>query len=418
MIIDGTMILIILFFYIHYILSLHNIEIYFLEKLINFNSINFDNYITKIDEIKKKLRNDSNEDEDKGDDMDFNEIDSKKKDEENEGKDNNEGKTLTKKDMRKSKNKRRGSKQSKIQQQRKKKLQTMKLYFTKNNILFFLKILLIIIVSFLYYVIIQIMKNNYKNGYLTFDAINDSINSAYKESYDIFIPLKRELDFYEQNLINCTTIGNFEKMKFPKIGNISIPKLGNLLLQIQESSDFNDKTMKSFELLFNDNTCKLLADNDDENLICEKFWSGILLRGMEQAIIQMGGIISSVLDELDSLNDVTNQKTLLSLMNKSSFIIYEQFMEFYLLKAYKININLFTDLRQQKINASIKKLTMFLIVFIIIIVVLFGLFLFFIYDSKNLFNSFLNFICILPSKYISEDDNFYKEIINFGNKYF
>lgn len=275
-----------------------------------------------------------------------------------------------------------------------------------------------IIVSFLYYVIIQIMKNNYKNGYLTFDAINDSINSAYKESYDIFIPLKRELDFYEQNLINCTTIGNFEKMKFPKIGNISIPKLGNLLLEIQESSDFNDKTMKSFELLFNDNTCKLLADNDDENLICEKFWSGILLRGMEQAIIQMGGIISSVLDELDSLNDVTNQKTLLSLMNKSSFIIYEQFMEFYLLKAYKININLFTDLRQQKINASIKKLTMFLIVFIIIIVVLFGLFLFFIYDSKNLFNSFLNFICILPSKYISEDDNFYKEIINFGNKYF
>ena len=418
MIIDGAMILIILFFYIHYILSLHNIEIYFLEKLINFNSLNFDNYLTKIDEIKKKLRNDSNEDEDKGDDVDFNEIDSKKKDEENEGKDNNEGKTLTEKDMRKSRNKRRGSKQSKIQQQRKKKLQTMKLYFTKNNILFILKILLIIIVSFLYYVIIQIMKNNYKNGYLTFDTINDSINSAYKESYDIFIPLKRELDFYEQNLINCTTIGNFEKMKFPKIGDITTPKLGNLLLEIQESSDFNEKTMESFELLFNDNTCKLLSDNDEENLICEKFWSGILLRGLEQAIIQMGGIISSVLDELDSLNDVTNQKTLLGLMNESSFIIYEQFMEFYLLKAYRITIYLFTDLRQQKINASIKKLTMFLIIFIIIIAVLFTLFLFFIYDSKNLFNSFLNFICILPSKYISEDDNFYKEIINFGNKYF
>jgi hypothetical protein len=207
-------------------------------------------------------------------------------------------------------------------------------------------------------------------------------------------------------------------MEFPKIGNISTPKIGNLLLEISENSDFDDKTRESFDLLFNENACMSLTNNDEERRICENFWSGILIRGLEQAIIQMGGIISSVLDELDSLNDITNQKTLITLNKESSFIIYEQFMEFYLLKAYKITISIFSDLRRQKIKASLSKLTLFLIIFIVVLVILCLLFLYFIYDSRNLFNSFLNFICILPSKYISEDKNFYKEIIQFGNKYY
>ena len=413
MVVDGAMVIIILFFYINNILSLHRVEINFLEKLINFNSPNFDDYIKKIDEFKKKLRNDTNEDEDKGDDMDFND-DSKKKEEENkEGKEKNEGKSYEK-----NTNKRKTNKQNKIQQQRKKKLQAMKLYFTKKNILFILKILLIIIMTFLYYVISEIMKSNYKNSYLSFDSINDSIISAYKQSYDIFIPLKRELDLYELYYINCEEIGDFKKMEFPKIGNISTPKIGNLLLEISENSDFDDKTRESFDSLFNENACLSLTNNDEEQKICEQFWSGILVRGLEQAIIQMGGIISSVLDELDSLNDITNQKTLITLNKESSFIIYEQFMEYYLLKAYKITISIFSDLRRQTIEASLSKLTLFLIIFIVVLVILCLLFLYFIYDSKNLFNSFLNFICILPSKYISEDKNFYKEIIQFGNKYY
>ena len=46
--------------------------------MVNFNSVNFDDYIKRIDEIKKNLRNDNIE-EDKGDDMDFNDGESKKK---------------------------------------------------------------------------------------------------------------------------------------------------------------------------------------------------------------------------------------------------------------------------------------------------------------------------------------------------
>ena len=52
---------------------------YFLDKLINFNSTEFENYLKKLDEIKKKLRNDTIEEEDKGDDMNL------KDDEDGEG---------------------------------------------------------------------------------------------------------------------------------------------------------------------------------------------------------------------------------------------------------------------------------------------------------------------------------------------
>jgi hypothetical protein len=53
LIINGTMLLCILFFCIYYTISFHNFEIFFLDKLINFNSNDFDNYIKKLDDIKK-----------------------------------------------------------------------------------------------------------------------------------------------------------------------------------------------------------------------------------------------------------------------------------------------------------------------------------------------------------------------------
>ena len=42
-----------LIFLIYYSINLYKKEIYFLERLINFNSQNFDNYLKKLEEIKK-----------------------------------------------------------------------------------------------------------------------------------------------------------------------------------------------------------------------------------------------------------------------------------------------------------------------------------------------------------------------------
>ena len=43
--------------------------------------------------------------------------------------------------------------------------------------------------------------------------------------------------------------------------------------------------------------------------------------------------------------------------------------------------------------------------------------MYFVYTYRNILSSFLYFIGILPSKYLSEDENFYKEIIKLGHDY-
>jgi len=74
--------LIIGFIYIVY--KIYSNEIYFLEKLINFNSPNFDGYLKSLEDIKKRLRLESEEDEDKDDDMDIESKKTAKKEEEEE----------------------------------------------------------------------------------------------------------------------------------------------------------------------------------------------------------------------------------------------------------------------------------------------------------------------------------------------
>ena len=413
----GIICLILLFFYIHYSLTMYNIEIYFLEKLINFTSTNFDNYIKKIDEIKKKLRNENNEDEDKGDDMDFNEGETKRKDEE-EGFENIEEKKVNEKEEKRKKKSKHGNKQSKILQQRKKKLIMMKSHFSKSNIFFGIRMFIIMLSSLIYYIISMVMKNSSKISYLNFDLVCNSIFQVYKDSFDISLKIKTQLEIYENSLINCKTIGNFEKMKIPKLDEIDTPTIENSVFQITESSDFKGSTLEKFQTLFNKDSCTIISYEPLEYRICENFWSGVLLRGMEQAIIHMGVIIGNILDEVENLNDIKNNKSLYDLMAGSSFIEYEQFLEYFLLRAYNETSLILNDLREQKINAIISKMKILLIIYIIISFVLFGLFLYNIFVSKHLFNSFLNFICILPVKYIAEDESFYEEIIKFGKKYF
>ena len=53
----------ILFLFIYFILYLYKIENSFINKLINFNSFKFEKYKKKLDEIKKQLINDNNNEE-------------------------------------------------------------------------------------------------------------------------------------------------------------------------------------------------------------------------------------------------------------------------------------------------------------------------------------------------------------------
>ena len=98
--------------------------------------------------------------------------------------------------------------------------------------------------------------------------------------------------------------------------------------------------------------------------------------------------------------------------------MYESFIEFYYQRAYLVLHELFVDLRSEKLSSIKKLLRMLLIGYIILFNLLVLLFVYLIYYTNKEFNSFLNFIWILPVKYLSEDGKFYKEVIKFGNDSF
>ena len=78
---SGVTLFLIMFFYIYHILHLHHIEINFLEKLINFNSPNFEKYIKNLNELKNKLKNDNINNNSEDEKIDYDGLDSNKNDE-------------------------------------------------------------------------------------------------------------------------------------------------------------------------------------------------------------------------------------------------------------------------------------------------------------------------------------------------
>lgn len=414
----SILLIILLLIIITYAIKLHKIEIYFLDKLINFNSVNFDSYLKKLEEIKKKLRNDNSEDDEKADDLNFNDLDSKKKeDEEGDGIDKKEEKKLNEKDKKK-KNKKSGTHQNKIRQLKKKKLKVMTLYLSKNNLFFIIKIILIMIISLTYYLCMSLVKSKYKNDYLIFDSINDSIYGVYKDSYDIFVYFKRELDLYERQLINCTTLENRYYLKLQKSNAIKTPKLGNLLMQITSASNFKKETINKFQLLYSENACKVLVEESRDIRYCSQYWSGVLLKGMEQSITHMGVVIEQIINELETLNLFNTPTVLYNLINESVFITYEQFMEYYMLRAYNQTTYIFKDLREEKLDSIFNAINYIFLIYIVGLILLFIVLNYILYSYKYILNTFLNFIGILPIQYIYEDENLYQEIISFGNKYY
>ena len=108
----------------------------------------------------------------------------------------------------------------------------------------------------------------------------------------------------------------------------------------------------------------------------------------------------------------------MNLIEKSSFFQFELFCEYYLRKEYKYIEESFKLLRKEKLSAINKVLRYILIIYLIISIFLFILLFYFIYSYKNVFNSFIYFVGIIPHKYLSEDKNFYREVTRFGRRYY
>ena len=163
--------LIIGFTYIVY--KIYSNEIYFLEKLINFNSPNFDGYLKSLEDIKKRLRLESEEDEDKDDDMDIESKKTAKKEEEEE----NAKKKKKDENLEEKKRKKKDKKSNKFMQVKQKKKRIMGLFFFKWNLFFTIKVLIILIISISYYLVSTIVNSSNKSNYLDFDQTTDAIEN-------------------------------------------------------------------------------------------------------------------------------------------------------------------------------------------------------------------------------------------------
>jgi len=398
-------IFILIYLFTYLICQMNSIELNFLDKLINFSSISFDEYIKNLDELKKVIRNETDNEEDKNmDEFDIKEGDINDNVDDDSKNKNNEN---YKKEYTSNKNQKK-NKQSKLQQQKLKKKIIMSKYFHKLNSFFALKIGFIFIVSVLYFALTMIVTSYMKENYKKFNSIVQQVNEVYFNSFEIFLFLKEQIE----KIFNSNDQSD---IYIPDDSDIEKPKLGNALMYLFNNKKYSEESLTLIKTLYNDNACEVLCHDKYEKDFCLNAFSSILTKGMEQAIVQMDIIITNCIDELNSLK---YNNTLYNIYNESNFFNYEIFVGHFMLFSFIRTQDIFDSFRKdEKRNISYTNKNI-LIVFVIIYFFLVILMIYLILSYKNVINSFFNFIGIIPTKFIIDDGNLYKEIIKLEHKFY
>ena len=219
-----------------------------------------------------------------------------------------------------------------------------------------------------------------------------------------------------------------DKLIDPSTINLKELKLGNSLMTILNDDAIENKLQEKLNILYNGNSCQALflsEENNGDNITsyvnnkyyedCTIFWSAILVKGMEQAMTQMIIEKNSVIDELTAL--YRTDKNITDILNKnSSFRRFEFFLLFYFLRAFWKTSNLFDEIKNIKINNINNIYIIITIVYMAITLLLILIVRHVIRKSRTIFNSFLNFIVILPAKFLSDDSYFLEEILKLEEK--
>ena len=414
-IIGVVLCVILLGIFLYFIFDFTSLELFFLDKLINFNSQNFESYLKSLDDLKKKLKNTKTDDEENN----LDELGYEISNNEGESKKISKGKIEKKtkindinnenEENKKKINKKRTHKKNKIQQQRIKKKKIMSLYFYKENILFGVRISLILICFISYFIVSFIIYKYYLNNFLEFDTAVNSIEDLYYQSFKTFLDFKSELEKFQTN--------HTYTMVLPSSKDIQMPNFGNILNDLNQKSVYKQENILLLKQLYNSDLCLLLFENEStlEYSNCKSFLSSILLKGMEQAIIQMGVMINNVIGDLSTISNIDDfNNTVYG--NSTTFKKYESFIEFYLLLSYLKNDEIFNNLRidetKKVSNISVEIIVIYLLVYLI----LFLLLCYFIFMYKYIYNSLFNFVGILAFKFITDDEYLYHKIIEIENK--
>jgi hypothetical protein len=284
-----------------------------------------------------------------------------------------------------------------------------------------------------------ILERKYKQNIIDLDTNINNIENVYKESFYIFLYIKKCIqdyltfdiekerliylldkkyyDSYMFNDVNYTIndinhIKNLDnKFKYIDEAKITTPKLGNLIMPILNDGSLNKDLLNKLNILYSDDACGVLYDIDSNYYkICSNFWSSIITKGMEQSITQMGIILNTVIDELKSVKN--GKKRVYDLLNiNSSYSQFEFFVNYYLLDGFWVSDSLFNEIKKKKIEQIDTFYLIIFVVYSVVSLVLIVLINKLVYTSRDMLNSFLNFVGILPIKYIIEDPNLLSEIL-------
>jgi len=448
LIIEGILFCILIVAFTYLICSLFSLESFYLKQLIKFKNPPFDAYLKKLDEIKKRLRNDNGEDEDKmNNEMEDQNAKESKRSKDDDDKDKKKDKKKKKSgddDEDDEKDKKGGLKRKNKKKvgrnHQEDKISIMGKYFLYWNLFFCIKVVAILLLSVSYYLVVSIIDQSTTTQLLSFDSTSNDIEGVFKQSFDIYVGLKTELANYinaqtdkrndaayltsypgstvTYNGVQYTKASDvlnsnyYYNMKLPQ--QVVTPKIGSLLMPLV-NTDLTTASVSIVTLnnLYNADGCGVLFDKIRQAIdynFCASFWSNILIKGMEQAITQMSVVVTTVLDDLHSLN--LQKKSLAEVIAVGSpFSGYELFVEFYLFKAYMETVKIFNTLNSENLQVIYNIYKGIMIAYICFVVILFSMLLYFVYKSKYIFNTFMNFIGILPSKYLIEDQLLYKEIL-------
>jgi hypothetical protein len=335
-----------------------------------------------------------------------------------------------------------------MHQQKKEKIHIMGTYFLLHNILNAIKLVLILSILTIFYIIMDTIYKKRKKDFILLDNIMSEIYGIFNESCIKYSLMKNQTSHYlEYNImkekyikellndyISNITINSITYTKndidllnetkyeliIPTLEEISIPKIGNILTSFfskNENGKSNNPYSQLYRIYYGD-LCQFLYI-DDEILYnnCINFWSAILKRGLEQTITQFSIELNSLLDEFISINK--GEKTLNDINDYTGTLgQIEIFINYFFLNSFVKTRELFKKIMKEKLNDFYLLLNIMFILIIICIPIIFFFIIIFIYSIKNNLTCFLNFVGILPIQYLSEDENFYRDILKLEGEIF
>ena len=446
----NLLIFILTFIYVSFVIyKKYKYEVYYLEKIINFQTDHFDAYLKYLQDLKKKLKNESTEyDEEKDnensksshkDSEKTKKTKKKKEKEENKVKESIKEKTENMK-FKSKKNKR--MKILKLYQKKVEKKNIMSKYFLKKNVISGYKIGSVFIFAMLYYLIIYFLYSTQKNKYIKLDNIEGEIMSSALNTFLDYIQIKHEIcefaSYYIQlskclnilnNNINTSCIIKYKEYTIENISNsvfkfelnnlnfYNLKETENLMINLINDDNININTTKGklAQIHIGDMCESLYYYNNINYTECSYYWDSIMLQGLKQSTIYGESILKKlviIFEEYNQNNDTIKLKDAFS-----EFYTVEIYVMKYYFPAVKNEIGLFDLYKADEINFMLKIFNFIVYVCIVEIITLYIILMISLFQMKAT-NSLMNFVIIFPLRYVHENQDFYNDIINLNTQYF